>query len=170
MHRTYLSLGSNLGDREKALQEAILHLHSPDLQVVRASPVYETSPQDMPNQSWFLNMVLEAETDLLPMRLLLRVANLERKMGRRRIQNKGPRAIDIDILLYGNFVMRTAQLTIPHASMHERRFVLQPLSDLAPDLRHPVNRRTVREMLGATLGQAVRKADYSPELPPRQTG
>jgi 2-amino-4-hydroxy-6-hydroxymethyldihydropteridine diphosphokinase len=157
MKTVYLSLGSNVGGREGHLQAALDALHAPDLAVRRVSPVYETEPVDVREQPWFLNLVVEAETSLFPMQLLARVAKVERKLGRRRSVPKGPRTIDIDILLYGSAVVRTPALEIPHPRMHERRFVLAPLADLAPELRHPVTRRTVREMLQATAGQAVRR-------------
>lgn len=157
MKIVYLSLGSNIGDREKALRDAIEQLQSKEFRVKRLSSVYETSPLDVRNQPWFLNMVVEAESDLLPMQLLSRVQNVERKMGRKRIVAKGPRNIDIDILLHGSAVMNTTRLQIPHPRMPERRFVLEPLAELAAELRHPVTRRTVREMLAATTGQTVRK-------------
>lgn len=157
MKIVYLSLGSNIGDREKALRDAIEQLQSKEFRVKRLSSVYETSPLDVRNQPWFLNMVVEAESDLLPMQLLTRVQNVERKMGRKRIVAKGPRNIDIDILLHGSAVMNTTRLQIPHPRMPERRFVLEPLAELAAELRHPVTRRTVREMLAATTGQTVRK-------------
>jgi 2-amino-4-hydroxy-6-hydroxymethyldihydropteridine diphosphokinase len=161
----YLSLGSNMGYRERTLQEAIRNLHSADLKITRLSSVYETSPRDVAAQPWFLNMVIEAETTLFPMRLLLRVMNIERKMGRKRLVAKGPRVIDIDILFHGGAMVDTPQLTIPHPRIAERRFVLEPLAELVPELRHPVNQRRIRELLSATSGQAVRKVAFRPELP-----
>jgi 2-amino-4-hydroxy-6-hydroxymethyldihydropteridine diphosphokinase len=161
----YLGLGSNLGNREAALQQAIRLLHSPDLLIRRISSVYETSPQENVDQPWFLNMVVEAETTLFPMRLLLRVMNIERRSGRKRLVAKGPRVIDIDILLYGNAVVESMKLNIPHPGIPARRFVLQPLVELAPELRHPVNRRTMRDLLEGTAGQAVRKVTFMPEIP-----
>jgi 2-amino-4-hydroxy-6-hydroxymethyldihydropteridine diphosphokinase len=161
----YLSLGSNLGDRERTLQEAIRHLHSADLMITRISSVYETSPRDLTAQPWFLNMVIEAETTLLPMRLLLRVLNIERKMGRKRVVAKGPRVIDIDILFHGGATMDTPQLTIPHPRIAERRFVLEPLAELVPEFRHPVNQRRIRELLSATSAQTVRKVAFHPKVP-----
>ena len=156
MNTTYLSLGSNLGDREANLREAIERLEAPDVHVVRTSPVYETEPVDYTDQPWFLNLVVEAETGLLPRRLLSRINKIERTLGRVRTMAKGPRTIDIDILLYGQAVVRTAALEIPHPRMAERRFVLAPLADLAPGLRHPLTHQTVREMLDAAPEQTVR--------------
>jgi 2-amino-4-hydroxy-6-hydroxymethyldihydropteridine diphosphokinase len=157
MKLVYLGLGSNLGDREKMLRAAIAELSTAELRILRVSPVYETEPQEVSGQAWFLNAVLEAETDLFPRQLLHRTSRVEQKLGRKRLAPKGPRTIDIDILLFGKAVVNTAELTIPHPRLAERRFVLQPLADLVPDLRHPVTRRTVREMLDALTGQTVRR-------------
>jgi len=153
----YLGLGSNVGDREGHLRAALDRLEAADLRVVRASPVYETEPLEMAAQRWFLNQVVEAETSLFPKQLLGRVGRIERALGRVRTVPNGPRTIDIDILLYGSAVVRTPELEIPHARMAGRRFVLAPLADLCPELRHPVTRKTVAEMLAAAPGQAVRK-------------
>ncbi len=151
MKTVYLSLGSNLGDREANLRAAIERL-SP----TRQSPIYETEPVDYRQQGWFLNMVVEVETGLFPMQLLARTQKIERELGRVRGVPKGPRTIDIDILLYADAVIHTTKLEIPHPRMAERRFVLAPLADLAPDLRHPVTRRTAREMLAAAPPQKIR--------------
>jgi 2-amino-4-hydroxy-6-hydroxymethyldihydropteridine diphosphokinase len=152
----YLSLGSNIGDREANLRAAIDQLGAAGIRVSRVSPIYETEPVDVTGQRWFLNLAVEAQSDLFPLQLLARTQRIERALGRVRTIPKGPRTIDIDILLYGNAVVRSSRLEIPHPRMAERRFVLVPLADLAPDLRHPVNRRTVREMLEAAAGQTVR--------------
>jgi 2-amino-4-hydroxy-6-hydroxymethyldihydropteridine diphosphokinase len=152
----YLSLGSNVGDREANLQAAVQLLEGSDLQVLRVSPIYETEPVDYTDQRWFLNLVVAAETTLLPMQLLSRINKIERSLGRVRTVPKGPRTIDIDILLYGKSVARTARLEIPHPRMAERRFVLAPLADLAPGLRHPITNQTVQEMLDAAPPAAVR--------------
>jgi 2-amino-4-hydroxy-6-hydroxymethyldihydropteridine diphosphokinase len=155
--RVYLALGSNLGEREANLRNAIRKLHGRDLRVCRISSVYETAALYYLEQPDFLNCVIEADTDLLPMRLLLRVSKIERSMGRKRAIPKGPRNIDIDILLYGSSVVDTPELQIPHPRMAERRFVLEPLAELAPDLRHPVTRHRVGEMLEASPQQRVVK-------------
>ena len=156
MKTIYLSLGSNVGDREGHLRAAIERMAA-DVRVLRVSPVYETEPVDYTAQRWFLNLVVEAETDLFPLQLLARTQRIERALGRVRTVPKGPRTIDIDILFYGGTAMRTATLEIPHPRIAERRFVLAPLADLAPALRHPVTRRTVREMLDAAPAQVVRR-------------
>jgi 2-amino-4-hydroxy-6-hydroxymethyldihydropteridine diphosphokinase len=156
MKTVYLGLGSNVGDRERNLATALAQLAAPDLRVLRVSSTYETEPVDYTDQRWFLNLVAEAETDLFPMQLLARIVKIERAMGRVRTVSKGPRTLDIDILLYGRAVIRGARLEIPHPRMGERRFVLAPLAELAPGLRHPLTRKTIREMLEAAPVQAVR--------------
>ncbi len=152
----YLGLGSNIGDREANLRAAIERLPSPEIRILRVSPVYETEPVEYTAQRWFLNLVVEAETSLFPMQLLARIARVERELGRKRGIAKGPRTIDIDILLYGSSVVRSAALEIPHPGMTERRFVLAPLADLAANLRHPVTKKTVREMLDVAPPAVVR--------------
>ncbi len=157
MKRVYLSLGSNLGDREPALRQAVAALGPAGIRVLRVSSVYESEPVDVRDQPWFLNVVVEAETDLFPRQLLARTQSIERKMGRVRTRPKGPRTIDIDMLLYGDAVIDSTDLAVPHPRMGERRFVLEPLAELAPDLRHPVTRATVREMLASVKAQVVTK-------------
>jgi 2-amino-4-hydroxy-6-hydroxymethyldihydropteridine diphosphokinase len=162
----YLSLGSNIGDREQMLQSALDLLHGRDLAIRRLSPVYETEPVDFKQQRAFLNLVAEAETEFFPMMLLSRVQKIERELGRRRTgPPKGPRTIDIDILLYGAARLQSARLEIPHPRMHERRFVLAPMVELAPDLRHPVLRRSMRDLLAGLAGQHVRRIEFMPRLP-----
>ena len=144
----YLSLGSNVGDRATNLAIAIQHLGG--LGAVRArSSLYETEPVEVPQQPWFLNCAVAVETKLMPQQFLERVLAIEKNMGRCRTQLKGPRTIDIDLLLFDGSVVETPALTIPHPAMHERRFVLQPLAEIAPEVLHPVFKRTVREMLDA---------------------
>jgi len=147
----YLSLGSNLGDREANLGAA-LDLLKPR----RVSPIYETEPMDYTAQGYFLNLAAELETELMPMRLLARTQRIERELGRVRGVPKGPRTLDIDILFYGASIIRSARLEVPHPRIAERRFVLVPLADLAPDLRHPVTHRTVRELLASAPPARVR--------------
>jgi 2-amino-4-hydroxy-6-hydroxymethyldihydropteridine diphosphokinase len=158
----YLSLGSNLGDRERNLCAATERLNHAGVKVLRVSPIYETEPVDYAGQGWFLNLVVEAETNLFPMQLLVQIGRIERGLGRVRTVPKGPRTIDIDILLYGTATVRTAKLEIPHPRMTERRFVLAPLADLAAELRHPVSRRTVGELLEEVRGQKVRRLPPTP--------
>ncbi len=156
MKTVYLSLGSNVGDREAYLRAAIEALPGAGIEVARVSPVYETEPVDYTAQAWFLNLVLEARTELFPLQLLMRTARIEGTLGRVRTAPKGPRTLDIDILLYGNAVVRTEGLEIPHPRMSDRRFVLEPLAALAPDLRHPVLGQTMRELLNRVEGQVCR--------------
>lgn len=143
----YLSLGSNLGDREKYLREAISRLR--DLGVIRqVSAFYETQPVEVQGeQPWFLNGALAMETELLPLEFLRRMLAVEQSMGRIRTEPKGPRTIDIDIVFFGNDVLDTPGLTVPHPAMHQRRFVLEPLAEIAPGVVHPVLKRTVRVLL-----------------------
>lgn len=161
MKTAYLSLGSNIGDREARLREAIEQLEAEEIQVVRRSATYETEPRDRPGQPWFLNMAVEVKTALFPRQLLARIQAIEASMGRRRDVPKGPRVIDIDILFFGNAVIDTDDLQIPHPRLAERRFVLEPMAEIAPDLRHPVTGKTVREMLRSTAAQNVRLIDGS---------
>jgi 2-amino-4-hydroxy-6-hydroxymethyldihydropteridine diphosphokinase len=145
----YLSLGSNLGDRGGNLKEAIARLA--ELGSVRAeSSFYETEPLEVTSQPWFLNCAVALETELMPKQLISRLLAIERAMGRKRVkQNKGPRLIDLDIIFFGNSVVDLPGLVIPHPAMQDRRFVLEPLAEIAPDVRHPVLRRSVRELRDA---------------------
>ncbi|HKE22902.1 MAG TPA: 2-amino-4-hydroxy-6-hydroxymethyldihydropteridine diphosphokinase [Bryobacteraceae bacterium] len=154
----YLSLGSNIGDREANLRVALGQLTAAGVRILRVSRFYETEPVDYTAQRWFLNLVAEAETDLFPLQLLSRAQRIERALGRVRAVPKGPRTIDIDILFYANAVIRGETLEVPHPRIADRRFVLVPLAELAPDLRHPVTRRTVREMLDLAPAATVRLA------------
>jgi len=156
MARSYLSLGSNLGDRDINLRRAIDALQAGCVHALRVSPVYETEPVDYLDQEWFLNQIVECETSLPPRDVLALIAKTERALGRIRDVPKGPRTIDIDILFYGAEIIDAPDLEIPHPRIAERRFVLAPLADLAPDLRHPVNGRTVRDMLETAPPAAVR--------------
>jgi 2-amino-4-hydroxy-6-hydroxymethyldihydropteridine diphosphokinase len=159
MKTAYLGLGSNIGDREQNLKDALAKLAAPDLRVARLSSVYETEPVGFTAQRWFLNLVVEIETELFPLQLLSRIAKIEQALGRARTVKNGPRTLDVDILLYGRAVVRSAKLEIPHPRMAERRFVLAPLAELAPELRHPVTHRSIRAMLDAAPAVGVRKLD-----------
>ena len=154
----YLSLGSNIGDRAANLRAAIAAVPAAGARVTKASSFYETEPVDYTRQAWFLNCAVKLNTQKMPRQLLSGVLAIERKMGRRRLQKKGPRNIDIDILLFGNSIVEAKGLTIPHPAMHERRFVLEPLAEIAPEARHPVFKKTVRELRDALpAGQAVKR-------------
>jgi 2-amino-4-hydroxy-6-hydroxymethyldihydropteridine diphosphokinase len=150
MKRVFLSLGSNLGDRAENLRRALSELSLAGIEVVQVSSFYRTEPVEFHDQPWFVNCVAEVKTSLMPLRLLKALRSLERKLGRNRGMPKGPRAIDLDILFYENAVVRSPALTIPHERMAERRFVLVPLRELVPNLRHPVTQRTIVEMLNTT--------------------
>jgi 2-amino-4-hydroxy-6-hydroxymethyldihydropteridine diphosphokinase len=154
----YIALGSNLGDRAEHLRQAREQIAAPDLRVLRASSIYETAPRDVQDQPWFLNQVIECETDLFPRQLLARLQKIERMIGRKRTIAKGPREIDIDILLFGDAVVKAPELEVPHPRLAERRFVLEPLAELVPEKRLPGTRRTIREMLAKVADQVVRKA------------
>jgi len=158
MKQVFLSLGSNIGDRVAHIRKALELLPNVGVEVRRVSSFYRTEPVDFLPQRWFVNCVVEVGTDVMPRRLLKTLQSVERALGRRPGVAKGPRPIDIDILLYENVVVRSALLTIPHERLSERRFVLIPLRELAADLRHPVTQRTVVEMLHDTpdTSQVVR--------------
>ena len=143
---TYLSLGSNVGDRESHLREAIRRLQSVG-QVRAVSTAYETEPVEVTDQPWFLNCAVALETSSTPVKLMQQLLEIEMAMGRQRLQKKGPRTIDIDILLFGDVVIDTLQLTIPHPAMQYRRFVLEPLAEIAPEVRHPRLQKSMRELL-----------------------
>jgi 2-amino-4-hydroxy-6-hydroxymethyldihydropteridine diphosphokinase len=153
----YLSLGSNLGDRAANLRAALAQLEVTG-RVLAVSAFYETQPVDVPDQPWFLNCVAAIATDKSPRELLQLALQVEAEMGRLRMRHKGPRNIDIDILLFGNRVLDEEGLKIPHPAMHKRRFVLEPLAEIAPEARHPQLGKTAGELL-AELGeeQTVRR-------------
>jgi 2-amino-4-hydroxy-6-hydroxymethyldihydropteridine diphosphokinase len=153
----YLSLGSNLGNRAANLHAA-LHRLATAGSVRAVSSFYETEPVDVTDQPWFLNCVVALESDRPPGELLEDTLAIEQAMGRQRTGDKGPRTIDIDILLYGDRVVEEPGLTIPHPAMQQRRFVLEPLLEVAPDAVHPLLKKTARELLAALpVGQSVRR-------------
>ncbi len=145
--KVYISLGSNLGDREKNLRTAIAALAEANVQVTRISSLYETEPVDLREQPWFLNCVVQAETEVPALDLLRALRGIESRMGSKKLVPKGPRLIDLDILLYGDQTIDTPELHVPHPRMLQRKFVLVPLAEIAPNLKHPSWEETVQEML-----------------------
>ena len=156
-NRFYLSLGSNVGDRGNHLRAAIERLRQYG-QVTSVSSFYETEPVEFTEQPWFLNCAVALETTETPAQLMADLLSIEKTLGRQRGEKKGPRTIDIDILLAGDTMVDTPDLTIPHPAMAQRRFVLEPLAEIAPEARHPVLKKKVRELLdGLPPGQLVRR-------------
>lgn len=162
MATVYISLGSNIGDRAANLRAAIAELGRLG-EVRRTSPFYATEPVEFTQQDEFLNCVVELHTRLAPQALMEAALGIEQRMGRVRGADKGPRSIDLDLLLYDDQVVEQPGLKIPHPAMHRRRFVLAPLVDIAPEAVHPVLQRTARELLAALgeEGGAVRPIETS---------
>lgn len=166
MNLAYLSLGSNVGDRQAHLRDALTQLGAAG-RIVAASSFYETEPVEFTSQPWFLNCAVALETSLPPQQLMTTILGIEEEMGRRRVQKKGPRSIDIDILIFvsgeaEDTIIDSRELTIPHPAMHQRRFVLEPLAEIAPELSHPIFKKTIRELRDALpIGQAVQRVRRS---------
>jgi 2-amino-4-hydroxy-6-hydroxymethyldihydropteridine diphosphokinase len=146
----YLSLGSNVGDRAGNLNRAIASLAAAGVQVRRVSSIYDTQPVDYLEQAWFLNCVVEGETQLPPLELLHSLRATETRMGSKKLVAKGPRLIDMDILLYGAATIDTPELQVPHPRIHLRRFVLVPLAEIDPELRHPSWPGNIQQLLTET--------------------
>jgi len=160
--KVYLSLGANLGDRAKNLHDAIAALRNAGVQVVRISSLYETEPVDYLHQPWFLNCAVEVETGLAALDLLRALRGIEAQMGSKKLIAKGPRLIDVDILLYGNEVIDTPELQVPHPRMHLRRFVLEPLAEIAPNVQHPVSHESISDLLANTPDKSAVRVAVGP--------
>lgn len=145
-HQVYIALGTNIGDRAQNLQRALQALVS-QVQIDQCSPVYETPPWGILDQAPFYNQVIHGKTELSPLDLISFLKRLEKDLGRQPGIRFGPRLIDLDLLFYDDLALETPNLTIPHPRMEGRGFVLIPLADLAPELTHPVLKRTVRDLL-----------------------
>src|SRR5437773_3267444 len=156
----YLSLGSNVGDREVNLRAAIAALGDAGVGVTRVSSFFETEPVDFPEQAWFLNCAVEGDTDVPAMELLRALRGIELRMGSKKLVAKGPRLIDMDILLYGAQTIDTPELQVPHPRMHLRRFVLVPLAEIAPEAMHASLKRTVKQLLEETPDRSMARRIY----------
>ncbi len=148
MIRVFLGMGTNLGDRECNLQDAITAL-SQRMEILKESSVYQTAPWGYLDQPAFLNQVIEAQTDLSPLNLLVFLKDTEKQLGRQANFRYGPRLIDLDILFYGNRIIQTPRLQVPHPRLTQRAFVLVPLAEIAPELVHPQNKQTITQLLAA---------------------
>ena len=146
MSIVYISIGSNIGDREENCRKAIKLLKENGIALKRESSLYETEPWGVKNQPKFINMAIEVETDKEPEELLRVLKEIEIEIGRKETVKWGPRVIDLDILFYDELILKIPGLEIPHPLLHERDFVLKPLSEIAPDKKHPVIGKTVKEM------------------------
>jgi 2-amino-4-hydroxy-6-hydroxymethyldihydropteridine diphosphokinase len=153
--KVYFSLGSNVGNREENLRAAIAALAGVSVRVTKISSFYETEPVDLREQPWFLNCVVEGETKVPALELLRALRGIETVMGSKKLVAKGPRLIDLDILLYGDQTIDAPELQVPHPRVHLRKFVLVPLVEIAPNLKHPSWNRTAADLLAQTLDSSV---------------
>jgi 2-amino-4-hydroxy-6-hydroxymethyldihydropteridine diphosphokinase len=155
MPTVYLSLGTNVGDREANLREALRRIRETGIHTAKVSNLYETEPVDYLDQPWFLNAVLEAQTDLRAEQLLATLRQIESELKSKKPFPKGPRIIDLDILLYGNDTVDTPDLQVPHPRMLQRNFVLVPLAEIAPALRHPSWPASAAELLARSPDKSI---------------
>ncbi|KPJ58045.1 MAG: hypothetical protein AMS15_09310 [Planctomycetes bacterium DG_23] len=153
---SYIALGSNMGDREKNLKDALEHIAAlPRTKIIKSSSIYETEPVGEPKQRPFYNAVVKIETALDPERLLQKLQETEAAFGRVRREKWGPRTLDLDILLYDQQIIATDKLTVPHPLMAERTFVLEPLVEIDPETYHPVLEKTAAELLRELMDKNV---------------
>ena len=165
MITVYIALGTNVGEREANLLQALRLLPESGVHIRRVSSIYETEPVDYLDQEWFLNAVLEGETELDALDLLSALRVIEARMGSKKAFAKGPRKIDLDVLLYGNETIDTPELQVPHPRMLERKFVLIPLAEIAPNLRHPSWKSGVAHLLAASADHSsVKKFRDAPSF------
>jgi 2-amino-4-hydroxy-6-hydroxymethyldihydropteridine diphosphokinase len=162
MVTVYIALGTNIGEREENLCTALEHLPDVGVRIKRVSSVYETEPVDFVDQDWFLNAVLEGETELDALALLRALRLTETQMGSHKAFPKGPRLIDLDLLLYGSETIDTPELQVPHPRMLDRKFVLVPLAEIAPTLRHPGWKSGLTPLLAATRDRSAVKKFLDP--------
>ncbi len=151
----FLSLGSNLGNRGEHLNEALSLLQEEGIEIIQSSSIYETQPLDFPSQAWFYNQVVEIETEKDPQDLLSVVKRIERTMGRIADAQKGPRNIDVDILLAEDKIIHTEELRIPHPGLDRRNFVLVPFSEISPETVHPILNVTIQSILEDSRDHSV---------------
>jgi 2-amino-4-hydroxy-6-hydroxymethyldihydropteridine diphosphokinase len=148
MQKAYISAGTNLGDRKANLESALISL-AEGCSVCRVSSFFETEPVGYLDQPWFLNIAIEVETGLTPLQLLNLCKSIEESCGRTRSFPNAPRTLDLDILLFDALIITEEGLSIPHPRMAERKFVLVPLAQIAPDVMHPVLKKSIQSLLEA---------------------
>ncbi len=153
--RYFLGLGSNLGQRRRFLKQALSLLQASGVRVLKTSSVYKTQPVGFKDQPWFYNQVVEIVTDLNPYQLLTLAKEIETKLKRPKAKRNGPRTIDVDLLLAEKSIIQTKNLVIPHPRMHKRRFVLEPLNEIAPEAVHPVLKKKITTLLQETKDDSV---------------
>jgi len=147
MHRAFIAIGTNLGDRKRNIELAIKKMETNQIAIIKKSPAYSTMPYGYKNQPMFLNCVVETQTDLSAEELLHAVQKIEKEMGRTKKIRWSPRVIDLDIIFFDSDIINKPDLQIPHPDMQNRDFVLKPLTDIAPDFVHPVLHKTIKELL-----------------------